>query len=98
MSALERIRQGARLAFHLGDNWISLLGAALTTASALTLLWFWFLEISSPHPVHAYAGIALFLILPALFVFGLAIIPVGIVRRRRRLAREGRIPAEYPRI
>ena len=30
MSPLERIRQGIRLAFHLGDNWIGILGAALT--------------------------------------------------------------------
>jgi len=98
MNALERIRQGMRLVFHLGDNWMSVLGAALTTASAFTLLWFWFLEITSPHPVHPYAGIALFLILPALFVGGLLLIPVGILWRRRRLTREGRVPADYPRV
>lgn len=87
-----------RLGFHLGDNWLSLLGAALTTASALTLLWFWLLEITSSRHVHAYAGILLFLILPALFVIGLLLIPLGIFFRRRKLKREGRLLAEYPEV
>jgi nitrate/TMAO reductase-like tetraheme cytochrome c subunit len=90
------IRQGTRLAFHLAQNPVSLTGVALTTASALTLLWFWVLEITSPHPVHPYAGIALFLILPAFFLLGLLLIPAGIVWHRRRLARKGLTPAEYP--
>jgi nitrate/TMAO reductase-like tetraheme cytochrome c subunit len=98
MSLLERARQGTRLAFHLGNNWISLLGAALTTASALTLLWFWGLELTSARSVHPYIGIVLFLILPALFLLGLLLIPIGLVRERRRLAREGRTPTEYPRV
>jgi nitrate/TMAO reductase-like tetraheme cytochrome c subunit len=98
MKWLDRIRQGARFAFLLGQNPISLAGAALTTASAVTLLWFWLLEISSPHPVHPYAGIVLFLILPVLFVAGLALIPAGILWHRRRLARRGVVPSEYPRV
>ena len=98
MGALQRLRDGARLFFHLGNDKTSLLGVALTTASALTLLWFWLLEITSPHPVHPYVGIALFLILPALFVLGLLLIPVGIFWRRRSLARSGQAPAEYPRV
>ncbi len=71
MGLVERLRQGLRLAVHLGNNWVSVLGAALTTAAALTLVWFWLLEITSPHPVHPYVGIVLFVILPALFVLGL---------------------------
>ncbi|MFI4946579.1 MAG: cytochrome c3 family protein, partial [Burkholderiales bacterium] len=98
MGFVERLRQGLRLAVHLGNNWASVLGAALTTAAALTLVWFWLLEITSPHPVHPYVGIVLFLILPFLFVLGLLLIPAGILWQRRRLAREGRVPAEYPSI
>jgi nitrate/TMAO reductase-like tetraheme cytochrome c subunit len=98
MGLVERLRQGLRLAVHLGNNWASVLGAAQTTAAALTLVWFWLLEITSPHPVHPYVGIALFMILPALFILGLVLIPVGILWRRRRLAREGRVMAEYPSI
>jgi nitrate/TMAO reductase-like tetraheme cytochrome c subunit len=98
MRLLDRVRQGLRLAIHLGNNWTSLLGAGLTTAAALTLLWFWFLEITSPRPVHPYAGMLLFLILPGFFVLGLVLIPLGIAIKRRRLAREGGIPAEYPSI
>jgi hypothetical protein len=98
MGALQRLRNGARLFFHLGNNKTSLLGVALTTASALTLLWFWVLEITSPHPVHPYVGIVLFLVLPALFVLGLLLIPLGIFWRRRSIARSGQAPAEYPRV
>ena len=98
MKLLDRMRQGLRLAVHLGNNWLSLLGAGLTSAAALTLLWFWFLEITSPRPVHPYAGILLFMILPALFVLGLVLIPLGIALQRRRLARSGGIPVEYPSI
>jgi hypothetical protein len=96
MSLFQKIRLGARLAAQEGDNWTTILGVALTTAAALTLLWFWALEITSPHPVHPYAGIALFLILPVLFVLGLVLMPLGIVLARRRHARAGEIPAQYP--
>src|SRR5262245_16095728 len=96
MSLFPRIRSGIRTAVQLGDNWISLVGAALTTASALTLLWFWVLEITSPHPVHPYAGIALFVILPALFVLGLVLMPIGVYLQQPRLARAGQIPEAPP--
>jgi hypothetical protein len=94
----DRLRQGARVAFHFGNNWISLIGAALTTSAALTMIWFWMLEITSPHPVHPYAGIALFLILPVLFVIGLVLMPIGVLLRRRRATRDGALPAALPKV
>jgi hypothetical protein len=96
MSLFDRARQGARLGFYFGNNWISRFGVALTTASALTLIWFWILEVTSTHAVHPYIGILLFMILPALFLLGLVLIPLGIVLQRRRLKRQGQVPAEYP--
>ena len=43
MSFSERVRDLTRLVFQLGNNWISLAGAAMTTSSAFVLVWFWFM-------------------------------------------------------
>jgi nitrate/TMAO reductase-like tetraheme cytochrome c subunit len=96
MSLGERVRDLTRLAFQLGNNWMSLTGTALTTSSAFVLVWFWFMELTSPRSVHPYAGILLFLILPALFIVGLVLIPLGIMRlrRQRRLAGEAPQPLQ----
>jgi hypothetical protein len=85
-----------RLVFQLGNNWISLIGAALTTSSAFVLVWFWFMELTSPRQVHPYAGILFFLVLPALFLVGLAMIPVGVlrVRKQQKLAGEPVLPLQ----
>jgi nitrate/TMAO reductase-like tetraheme cytochrome c subunit len=64
-------------------NPISLLGAAITTASALLVVALLVLE-SMGHRGGPYLGIIAFLILPAIFVLGLILIPVGIIRDRRR--------------
>jgi NapC/NirT cytochrome c family, N-terminal region len=98
MSWAAHLRQWSRLAVHLGNNALTLLGVALTTAATVTLVWFWLLEMTSPHPVHPYVGILLFLVLPALFLLGLFLIPVGLRRQRKRLQREGRLPTEYPQV
>ena len=98
MDITDRFRHVSRLAVHLGNNAISLLGAALTTAAGVTLVWFWLLELTSQRDVHPYLGIALFMILPAVFLFGLALIPVGLARERRREQKTGTLPAEYPRV
>ncbi|MFN7957176.1 MAG: NapC/NirT family cytochrome c [Holophagaceae bacterium] len=92
MSVVERVRDLTRLAFQLGNNWISLAGAGITTSSAFVLVWFWFMEITSPRSIHPYMGIILFLILPALFLAGLVLIPIGILRERRRRKAAGETP------
>jgi nitrate/TMAO reductase-like tetraheme cytochrome c subunit len=58
----------------------------------------WVVELLGRRGDHPYAGIIFFLILPALFVLGLLLIPIGMWLRRRKLQREGHIPAEYPKI
>ena len=83
----------------LGNNPISLIGGALTTASAMTLLGFWVVDIfGRSGPASPYVGIIIDLCLPALFVLGLLLIPIGIWLRRRRLRAEGQLPATYPEI
>src|ERR1035438_7820044 len=92
MSLGERIRDLTRLAFQLGNNWMTLAGAALTTSSAFVLVWFWFMELTDHRQVHPYAGILLFLILPGLFLVGLVLIPLGILRVQRNAKRAGQAP------
>jgi nitrate/TMAO reductase-like tetraheme cytochrome c subunit len=95
----ERLVLWSRVAFYFGNNWISLLGAVLTTSAGLTLVGFWAFEMLSHRPVHPYAGIVLFLVLPGVFLAGLVLMPIGALWRRARLRRGGAAaPGEYPRI
>ncbi|MGP8250430.1 MAG: NapC/NirT family cytochrome c [Terracidiphilus sp.] len=87
-----------RPALFFGNNPISLAGGALTTASGVTMIIYWMAEILGHRFENPYLGIIFFLILPALFIAGLALIPVGIIVRRKRLKKEGAIPAAYPQI
>jgi nitrate/TMAO reductase-like tetraheme cytochrome c subunit len=87
-----------RPALFFGNNPISLAGGAITTASGVTMIAHWVVELIGRRGDHPYEGIIFFLILPALFVLGLVLIPIGMWLRRRKLRREGHIPAEYPKI
>ena len=80
----------------LGSNPITLVGAVLTTSAALTMIGAFVIEATRARPLHPYAGIAFFIILPALFVLGLLLIPIGLIRRRRQLRAKGELPTEYP--
>jgi hypothetical protein len=83
--------------WYLGNNPISRFGVALATSSALTVIMFFAADLLGVH-VGPYTGIIAFLILPAFFLLGLLLVPLGIWLRRRREARAGRLPATYPRI
>jgi hypothetical protein len=98
MTSRETIRGWARLLYFLGQNPITLAGAVLTTSSAATLIAFWFYDFLLPGPPHPYIGILLFLILPGVFLLGLALIPIGILLRRRRLLAKGELLDIYPEI
>jgi len=79
-------------------NPISLVGAAITTASAVIIFSLVAVGIVAHHE-NPYVGILSFVILPGFFVFGLALIPVGIFRQRRaeRKAEErGEQPSAFP--
>src|ERR1700757_1880029 len=96
MSPQSTFKDWARLLFYLSQNTLSLTGVVLTTSSAITLIGFWMYDFMLPGPPHPYVGILLFLILPGIFVFGLLLIPIGIVLRRRQLQQTGELPAVYP--
>ena len=74
---------------------VGLLGCALTTASALLILTLFALEIVGLHG-NPYVGILAYLILPGVFLLGLALIPLGVRRQRRRAARLDRDISAFP--
>jgi NapC/NirT cytochrome c family, N-terminal region len=96
MNLREGIRGWSQPIYFLGQNTVTLAGAVITTSTALTTVAFWFYEILLPGPPHPYIGILVFLTLPAIFVLGLLLIPVGIWLRRRSLRRSGVLPGVFP--
>ena len=81
-------------------NVVTITGMLVTTISAVLFLGFLLLDASGVA-VHSnpYLGIIFFISLPALFVVGLLLIPVGAWRERRRQL-HGRAPSlrQWPRI
>ena len=99
MSLLQRFREGwVRPALFFGNNPISLAGGAITSASGVTMIGYWLVEIFGRPNDNPYLGIIFFLLLPAVFIAGLLLIPVGLFARRRKLQKAGQIPAEFPKI
>ena len=92
------LRKWSRPLYFLGQNWLTLSGAVLTTSAAATLIAFWFYEVVLPGPHHPYIGILIFVILPGVFVLGLLMMPAGILLRRRELRAAGHLPEEYPHV
>ena len=60
---------------------LSILGIALTTISAALFLFVFLADAFGLH-TNPYMGIVFFLIMPAFFVFGLILIPIGIFLER----------------
>jgi nitrate/TMAO reductase-like tetraheme cytochrome c subunit len=85
---------------YLGRNPITLTGVVLTTTSALTMIayWLYVLMLGGGAERYPYAGIVIFLILPAFFVLGLILMPIGGLLRRHQLLKRGELPTVYPRI
>ena len=99
VSAFQKFRENwVRPALFFGNNPISLAGGAITTASGVTMIGYWLVELIGRPNENPYLGIIFFLILPALFILGLALIPIGIFIRRRKLQKEGEIPAVFPKV
>jgi len=96
---LQRFREGwVRPALFFGNNPISLAGGAITSASGVTMIGYWLVQIVGRPNANPYLGIIFFLLLPALFIFGLLLIPLGVFLRRRKLRKAGQIPVEFPKV
>jgi hypothetical protein len=77
---------------------LSVAGMVLTTITAVVFLVVFLADLFGLH-TNPYIGIVFFLLLPALFLFGLLLMPLGVwVERRRRAA--GRAPStiHWPKI
>ena len=90
-TARERSALWARTIFRvLGQNRVSQAGVVVTTATGISMVFLWIIEVLQGGHEHPYSGIILFLILPALFVGGLLLIPAGFILQRRKDRKEGR--------
>lgn len=69
----------------LTSHWISIAGAGLVTVAACTWLLLLVTNLGSRES-NPYVGILIFLVVPAVFFAGLALIPVGAFLARRRIA------------
>ncbi len=99
MPVLQKFREGwVRPALFFGNNPISLAGGAITTASGVTMVAYWLVELFGRSNDNPYLGIIFFLLLPALFIAGLVLIPVGMWVRRKKLQMAGLIPLEFPKV
>src|SRR4026207_1513022 len=77
---------------------ISVAGMVLTTVSAALFLVVFLADLFGLH-TNPYIGILFFLILPGVFVIGLALIPLGAgIEKRRRAAGKAPSAASWPRI
>jgi hypothetical protein len=80
------------------QNTTSLIGIVLTTFSALLFLIVFLADLFGMH-TNPYIGIVFFLILPGVFLFGLALIPAGIwIERRQRRRGHVTSAARWPRL
>lgn len=80
---------------YLSNNWISLVGVIVVTTA--TVFWLFLLPFSLRGEItHPYIGILAFLLLPAFFVLGLILIPIGIAYRRYRDRIKGVTPTSVP--
>jgi hypothetical protein len=82
----------------LTRNPLSLLGAALTTASAILILTLFGVELVGYHG-GPYLGILTYALLPLVFVAGLLLIPLGALwerRRARKALENGTLPRSFP--
>jgi hypothetical protein len=75
-------------------NPVSLVGIAITTAMAVVFLVLFALDLAGQIG-NPYFGLLLFVAVPAVFVFGLLLIPIGLWRRRRQVAAH-RATDEWP--
>ena len=92
---LHKLRGLVRPAVYLSENLISRAGVVLATTSGVTLVFSFALLFFGVQP-NPYAGIVVFMILPAIFALGLGLIPLGIYRDWRKYRRLGTLPLDYP--
>jgi hypothetical protein len=99
---IERAMESRTVArfFNLANNATTIIGASLTTVSSILIITFIVVEIFGELR-NPYIGMFAYLMLPAFFVLGLLLIPIGMIRRHLRLIHSGATEDEltrYPRL
>jgi hypothetical protein len=74
---------------------LAIAGALITTASALAFIALGIAALAGLFN-NPYAGLVVFVALPAVFVLGLLLIPAGMWLQKRRLARDPAAPTDWP--
>ena len=70
--------------FVLTRHWLSLLGVALVATAVISWLFVLPQQVRG-HADNPYVGILVFLVLPAIFFAGLALVPIGVYLSKRRI-------------
>src|ERR1051325_2618313 len=79
---------------HLSNNWLSMVGVAVGTSA--TVFWLFLLPTTLRGEMqNPYIGILSYMALPGFFFFGLFLIPLGIVWKRKREQRAGLLPETF---
>jgi hypothetical protein len=78
-------QQSRPLLVLLTSHWISMLGAALVTLAGCSWLFVLPAHIRG-HVDNPYIGLLIFVIIPVVFFAGLALLPIGIMLAKRRVA------------
>ena len=73
--------------FVLTRHWLSLLGVALLATAVISWLFVLPQQIRG-HVDNPYVGILVFLVLPAIFFTGLALVPIGVYLSKRQIRGE----------
>ncbi len=82
---------------RLAYNVTSAIGAAIALVAGLTFLVLLGMSFYADQP-NPYYGIFMYMVLPPLLVVGLLLIPIGMLLRRRRFRKTGKLASEWPRI
>jgi hypothetical protein len=79
-------------------HWLSMLGTVIATVGAVLMVMLFAMELSGFHG-GPYLGILTYLILPMVFVFGLVLVPLGVMRKRKldaEAAKQHEAPQRLP--
>ena len=79
-------------------NYISFVGAAISSAALVSVVLLFLVEITS-HQENPYLGILTYIIFPSILIFGLAVVILGrMLERRRRHKASPTEVAAYPKL
>ena len=99
MALFQKFRESwVRPALFFGNNPISLAGGAITSASGVTMIGYWLVELFGRFSDNPYLGIIFFLILPAIVYSRPGADSGRPCCPPQEAAKAGQIPAEFPKI